>query len=140
MASLDFCTNQDNSDENINPESIELEVFLESNKLYIRSKMNDIPVFEIEGDYTDPIIEGIIQAIQTGTLNDKILELLDGFSAIANISCVKCTVNDDRPNQNHVTTLYLHRNQIQENVFRSVISVASPCLILNNSNNTKLCY
>lgn len=140
MASFDICTNIDDDSYGYEHDALELEVFMERSKLYIRSKLNDIPVFEIDGNYTDPTVLDIIESIQLGTLSEKVLEMFEGCSSIPEINVVTCTIFDERESQGKNSTLFLKKNTLKENVLCHAISVTSPCMLLSASNSTKLCY
>ncbi|EAY04099.1 hypothetical protein TVAG_483370 [Trichomonas vaginalis G3] len=140
MASFDLYHPINEKEDFSDADCLELEVFMESKKLYIRSKLNEIPVFEIEGDYTDPMISSIIESIHFGILSDKICELFEGCSSSTITPAVKCTIFDERNPQGNNSVVYLKKKPFKEDVLRSAISVASPCILITGSNSTKLCY
>ena len=75
---------------------LQLDVFMEPDKIYIRSTLNDFPIYEVEGNYTEERVVEMLQSIKEQKLDSKILDLFDGITEIKDLQGIKCTIFDSR--------------------------------------------
>ena len=102
-------TNSQNSDR-----KLQLDVFMEPDKIYIRSTLNDFPIYEVEGSYSEERVKEMLQSIKEQKLDSKILDLFDGITEIKELQGIKCTIFDCRQNKTATRVCYLY-NEVPEN-------------------------
>ena len=83
---------------------------MEDKKAYIRALNQNLPVFEIEGEYTDETVRKYMSCIDERRLGKEILDPFAGFTSVDNMNKLKCDIFDNREGQTKETSVSLYRN------------------------------
>ncbi|EAY16977.1 hypothetical protein TVAG_280940 [Trichomonas vaginalis G3] len=102
---------RDNSfEESTDNDNLLLELYMEDKKAYIRALNQNLPVFEIEGEYTDETVRKYMSCIDERRLGKEILDPFAGFTSVDNMNKLKCDIFDNREGQTKETSVSLYRN------------------------------
>lgn len=100
---------RDNSFEvDVDSKELLLEAYMEENKAYIRALNHGFPILEVEGSYSDNVMQKCIDNIEEQTLGKEILDLFADFTLIKNVTRIKCDIYDSR-SANTERSVYLYK-------------------------------